>query len=97
MSDIVGDLPTRLRLAAKSLRGLAPMWRTLYAKSAENADDSATACEKAADELDQSRKALEKYRDDYCEGWCKENGGAGHFNDCGGCPAARALSRGEQG
>lgn len=32
--------------------------------------------------------ALQKYEHDYCEGWCKENGGS--FSDCGGC-AARAV------
>lgn len=59
---------------------------------ASDAQEIARALLSTSDSERGMREALEKYRDDYCEGWCKENGGAGHFNDCGGCPAALALS-----
>jgi hypothetical protein len=46
--------------------------------------------EAKASEEARLRAALMKYRDDYCEGWCRE--GDGIFDDCGGCPAKDALS-----
>jgi hypothetical protein len=36
------------------------------------------------------REALRRYEDDFCEGWCKENGGT--FSDCSGCIARAALA-----
>lgn len=45
-------------------------------------------------ENERLRGALSHYATQYCEGWCKENGGL--FEDCGGCLARAALDN-EQG
>ena len=37
------------------------------------------------------RKGVAKLADQYCEGWCKEKGGAGKFDDCTGCEILTAL------
>jgi hypothetical protein len=44
----------------------------------------------ARDENRRLREALMRYEDDFCEGWCKENGGT--FSDCSGCIARAALA-----
>jgi hypothetical protein len=46
---------------------------------------------RGAESPDPSLAVLAHYAEHYCEGWCKENGG--YFDDCGGCPARRAIAR----
>ena len=36
-------------------------------------------------ELAALREGVEKNAEIYCEGWCKESGGRGCFEDCSGC------------
>ena len=43
-------------------------------------------------ELNASRAIINHYSDQFCEGWCKVNGG--NFEDCGGCSARVYLEKG---
>lgn len=36
-------------------------------------------------------KALGYYVDQFCEGWCDQDAGCAHFEDCSGCLARRTL------
>lgn len=35
------------------------------------------------------KETLQTYKEQYCEGWCEENGG--FYEDCGGCLARKTL------
>lgn len=63
---------------------------TAYLKP-EHFDLLGSVAERMRGEVDARTAVLAHYAEHYCEGWCKENGG--YFDDCGGCPARRAIHR----
>lgn len=46
----------------------------------------------AAAEIERLRVPLQRYAEQYCEGWCKDNPPNAIFSDCGGCLARITLN-----
>lgn len=60
---------------------------------AEVIEDLHAAVELHRAEIETLRAVLAHYSKGYCEGWCALDDR--HFEDCGGCPARKALNGGD--